>query len=446
MRSAMPGATLTLMLFLAAHTLLSLDRAVMVLLLEPIRREFELTDNQLALLTGIGFSLFFAVAGIPIGRLVDRYNRRNILAGSVMLFSFMTAISAAAGSFIQVLAARSLVGVGEAGGAPAMGSMLADLYPPERRASAIAIFYAGAPLGTIVAFLFGGYIAATQGWRMAFLAAGIPGVLLAFILMVAVREPTRSAQPDGSDQPAPPSLGETIRFAFGQRALRHVMITPILTSSATSGIFTFAASFFMRSHALEIHQVGLLLAVVYGSAGVVGAIVGGRIVDRLARRGEGWRAWYCTIANTLAAPAIALMVLAPGIVASAFGLAAFSFLTYSTYGPLLAMLQSLVAGRMRGTITAIFYLLSYLLGAASGPQIVGATSDLLRLQFGEQSLRYAMLTMPILYIWAAVHFYYAGKSLLVDFLRARALDAPAEHTPQFSIPSNDLEPSSWQRS
>jgi predicted MFS family arabinose efflux permease len=400
-----------LTIFVCAHTLLSVDRGVMAILLEPIKRDLKLSDSQLGLLTGFGFALFFGVAGIPIGWLVDRINRRNILAAAVFTFSAMTALAAATTGFLQILATRSIVGAGEAGGGPAMGSMLADLYPPARRASALAIYYLGAPLGAILAFLVGGWAAGHFGWRTVFLIAGLPGMLLALILWLTVAEPVRRGDGQSGEAGAAPSLRETIRFILRQRALCHVLVTPILTSSASAGVFTFAASYFIRSHGLSLPQVGLLLAVFYGSAGVIGSVAGGRIVDRLARRDERWRAWYCGLANALAAPAVMLMTLAPSLPLAVAGLILFAMLTMSTYGPLLAMIQTLVAARMRGTVTAIFYLLSYLLGAASGPQIVGLASDLLRPRFGAESLRYAMLCMMLLYLWGALHFLFAGQRL-----------------------------------
>jgi predicted MFS family arabinose efflux permease len=396
-------------LCVAAHTLLSIDRGVMGILAEPIKRAFDLTDSQLGLLTGIGFSLFFGIGGIPIGMLVDRASRKHILAASVFVFSGMTTLAAVTGSFIQILLARSIVGAGEAGGTPSMGSILADLYPPERRAQAMAIFYAGNPLGAILAFLVGGTIAAHYGWRATFLAAGIPGLILAALLLLFVREPVRRADSGVADGEAAPTLGETLRFVGGQRALRHILFTPVLTSAASAGIFSFAASFFLRSHGLTLPQVGLLLAVFYGTLGAIGTVVCGRLVDRLARRDERWRAWFCAIANANAAIAVPIMTLSPGFPLAVLGLGLYAVATTATYGPLLAMLQSLVTSRMRGTVTAIFYLLSYLLGAASGPFIVGHVSDALKPQYGTDSLRYGMLLMGLLYTWGALHFLLAAR-------------------------------------
>ncbi len=410
-----------LALFVCAHTLLSIDRGVMAILAEPIKRAFTLTDGQLGLLTGIGFSLFFGIGGIPIGMLVDRISRKKILAASVFVFSGMTALAAAAGSFVQILLTRSIVGAGEAGGTPSMGSILADLYPPGRRAQAMAIFYAGNPLGAILAFLVGGTIAAHYGWRATFLAAGIPGMILALILLLAVREPERRADTGHLEGTDAPTLGETLGFIRSQRALRHILFTPVLTSAASAGVFSFAASFFIRSHGLTLPQVGLLLAVFYGTLGAIGTVLCGRLVDHLARRDERWRPWFCALANLLAAIAIPIMTLSSGMPGAVFGLGLYAVATTATYGPLLAMLQSLVAPRMRGTVTAIFYLLSYLLGAASGPWIVGHASDLLVPHYGIESLRYGIMLMGLLYAWGALHFLLAGRRFRQDLSVAAAL-------------------------
>ena len=414
-----PGFVLAM--FVCAHTLLSIDRGVMAILAEPIKRAFGLTDSQLGLLTGIGFSLFFGVGGIPIGMLVDRVNRKRILATSVLVFSGMTALAGLAGSFVQILLARSMVGAGEAGGTPSMGSILADLYPAERRAQAMAIFYAGNSFGAILAFLVGGTIAAHFGWRATFLAAGLPGVFLALMLLLFVREPDRLADTGMRSTSRAPGLGKTIRYVSRRPALRHILFTPVLTSAASAGVFSFAASFFIRSHGLSLPQVGLLLAVFYGTLGAIGTILSGRLVDRLARRDERWRTWFCALANLLAAIAVPIMVLPASLPVAVMGLGLYAVATTSTYGPLLAMLQTLVGARMRGTMTAIFYLLSYLLGAASGPWIVGHASDNLAPHLGSESLRYAMVLMGLLYAWGALHFLLAANHLRRDLAVAATL-------------------------
>ena len=393
----------------------------MAILQEPIKRDLLLTDTQLGILSGLGFALFFGIAGLPMGWLVDRYNRRDILSAAVFVFSGMTALGAAAGSFAQLLFTRSIVGAGEAGGGPAMGSMLADHYPPAKRASALSIYYLGAPLGSILAFLVGGWVAMRYGWRSVLLLAGLPGVALAILIRLLVAEPQRRGDAGGAAQGAPP-YRTAIRFICGQRSLRHALFTPVLTSAASTGILTFVGSYFVRLHGMGVASVGLLLAVFYGLAGAIGAVAGGQIVDRLATQDPRWSAWWCGGANLLAAPAAMLMTMSPALPGAVAGLALLALCINSTYGPLLALIQSLVATRMRGTLIAIFYLTNYLLGAASGPQIVGGISDFLTPRLGIEALRWAMLSAVLLYVWGAAHLLLGSRTVSRDLARARSAD------------------------
>ena len=393
----------------------------MGILAEPIKRDFSLSDSQLGILTGIGFSLFFAVGGLPIGLLVDRTRRTVVLAASVLVFSGMTALGAVTTSFAQILATRSLVGAGEAGGTPAMGSMLADLFPAERRAQAMAIFYAGAPIGAILAFLVGGAFASHYGWRATLLLAGLPGVLLALILAIAVREPDRGAGVNREEGARAPGLGETLRFVASRSSLRHILFTPVVTSAASAGVFNFLAPFLIRTRHLALAQAGVIVAVFYGALGAAATLACGPLVDRLARLDRRWPTWFCGLANLLAALAMPVMTLAPNLLLSLAGLGLFAIATTATYGPLLAMVQSLVAPRMRGVATAVLYLNSYLLGAGTGPYVVGRISDHLRPSLGAGSLRYAILFMGMLYAWGALHFLMASRRYRQDLAAAAAL-------------------------
>jgi MFS family permease len=413
-----PGFVLAICV--VAHTFLSIDRGLMAILQEAIKRDLLLTDSQLGLLSGLGFALFFGIAGLPIGFLVDRYCRRDILAAAVFVFSGMTALGAATSSFAQLLVTRSVVGAGEAGGGPSMGSMLADLYPPTKRSSALSIYYLGAPLGSIIAFLVGGWVAAHYGWRAVLLFAGLPGVALAILIRLLVAEPERRRD-TGGGAPATPPFRATVGFIWSQRSLRHVLFTPVLTSAASTGILIFAGSYFVRLHGLGLARVGVLMAIFYGAAGAVGAVAGGHFVDRLVARDPRWAAWWCGGANLLAAPAAALMTLSTGLEGAVAGMALLALCINSTYGALLALVQSLVAATMRGTLIAIFYLANYLLGAAAGPQLVGGISDLLTPHVGIESLRWAMLSMTLLYVWGAAHFLLGSRTLQQDAVRAAAI-------------------------
>jgi MFS family permease len=413
-RSAASG---TLAMFVLAHTLLAVDRSIMAIMLEPIRHEYDLSDTQLGLLTGIGFALFFGIAGLPLGWLVDRFNRRNILVASVATFSLMTIAAAATGSFVQLLVTRLLVGAGEAGGGPAMLSMLSDLFPARKRASAVATYYMGTPLGGMIILFAGGWIAATYGWRAVFIAAGVPGLLLALALM-SVREPPRQTSTGGVSEAIP--FRQALRFIWSQRALRHLLLTATITSAATSGLFSFAVSYFVRVQGATLAQGGMMMAAGYGLMGLVSTMLSGRIADRLAVRDERWRAWFCALACIATFPAVVFMVTAGSFGLAGLGLAGWALFSVASYGPLMALLQSLVTERMRGTVSAIFYLLSYFVGVSVGPQLVGLLSDRFSATQGERGLASAMIVAGGLYLWGAVHFLLAARTVRADLARAAA--------------------------
>ena len=407
-----PGRVLALCL--AAHAFLAIDRGLMGVLQEAIKRDLLLSDSQLAMISGLSFGIFFALASLPIGWLVDHFNRRNILAISVLIFSGITALGAGASSFGQLFLMRSVVGVGEAGGIPAATSLLADLYPPSRRASVFSIFYIGTPLGLVIAFFVGGWFATHFGWRGVLLLAGLPGMMLAVALRFLIKEPVRTIAPGTADQAL--SLSATLAFILGKRSLRHLLISPVVTSAGSAGLIGFAASFFVRIHGLDLAQAGLVLGTFYGIVGMIGSFGGGWLVDRLVVRDPRWPTWWCALAYVIAAPAAALMLLSPSLIGAIAGLSIVALVTNATYGTASAVLQSLVTARMRGSIMGVFALMSYFFGSALGPMIVGGMSDFLNPYFAVAALRWAMLSAIVLYLWGALHFALASRHIFAELI------------------------------
>jgi len=227
------AARWALLLLTTIATVQFFDRALMVVILEPIKREFALSDAQLGLLAGLSYAAAFALAGIPLGWLADRRNRRNLLALLLALWSGMVALAGSAGSFATLVAARVGIGAMDAGGQPCSVSMIADLYPPQRRATAVAVFYMGVPLGMAGGFLFGALLAGAYGWRTALFAAAAPGLVLAALLLLWLREPQRGGSEGaipaaGAAAGAAPPLADTLRFMRGQRALLHIIAASVL--------------------------------------------------------------------------------------------------------------------------------------------------------------------------------------------------------------------------
>ena len=402
-------ATRTLLGFLLIHLLLHMDRSAMAVVMEPVKREFHLTDTHLGLFS-IVFAAAFGLAGIPLGRLTDRMSRRRVLAGCIAFFSLATAACGLAQNVGQLLLARFAVGAGEAGGRPAMLSMISDLYPPERRAFATSVYYLGIPIGFVLTFLVGGWLAGHLGWRTVFMAAGTTGLVAALATLVLLKEPTRGASDAGAPvEPLP--WARSVAEVLGGAAMRHVLVTTMLTSLLSAGVISWAVSFLVRSHGLSLPQAGLVMALAYGAVGAIGTLGGGWTIDRLARRDVRWRAWIPAVAVLLALPALAGFILSPSLALACVALGIWAVVNGAVYAPGIALTQSLASPRSRGTAAAIFYLLSNVAGSGLGPLAVGMLSDALRPTFGTDSVRFAILTLSGLYLWAGLHFFLAGRRL-----------------------------------
>jgi MFS family permease len=416
------GTKYALTLFLLIHMVLNVDRSILSIVLEPIKHEYKVLDSQLGLLP-LGFAVFFGACGIPLGRWVDRGVRRNVLVLCTAVFSLMTGAAALTTSFVQLLATRLLVGAGEAGGAPAMLSMISDLFPAKRRATMISIFYLGGPIGFILTFVIGGQLAAHFGWRSVFYAAAAPGVLLALVAWITLREPIRGAADREATQSH--SWGEALRFVVAQPTLRHILITAAIFSSLAAAVMSWAVSFLIRSHHLSLPQAGLVIAIAYGGVGAVGSVAGGWVSDTLARRDIRWRTWCCAIAAFVSCPGLVGFLLEPSVPMACLALCLWSLASGFIFGPVLALTQSVTPPNMRGTSTALYYVISHFAGVGSGPLLVGVLSDLLHHAYGAESLRYAMLILSVFYIWAAAHFVLAGRTLKADIARASQTDPVA---------------------
>ena len=413
----------TLLILALAYSCNVMDRNILTILLEPIRREFGLSDTQLGLLSGLSFAIFYALAGLPLGAAADRLNRRNLIVVCLTVWSGMTAVCGLSRTFVQLLIARIGVGVGEAGGAPAAMAMISDLFPARQRATAISAFYLASPVGAMAALAGGGWVTHSYGWRWGFVAAGIPGLILAFVLLLTVREPARGQSDDTATPPAAQPLAETLRFILSQRSLLHLIAGVALTVFVVSGIGTWSASFFIRSHGFSTARIGPILALSTGIVGFMGTIGGGVIVDRVGRRDDRRRCWALAISSALTAPLIAACVLVPSPTAAIVFYTLYMLTSYFWYGPVNGLCQSLVDVRMRATISSVVYLTGNLLGFGLGSQIIGLLSDYLSARYGAESLRYGMLVAALFSLWAGLHFYLAARTVRQDLAVAARLSA-----------------------
>lgn len=372
------------------------DRQVMTILIEPIKMEFGASDTQMGLLSGLAFALFYATLGIPVARLADRWSRRNVLAISMTTWSAVTALCATATGFWHLLLLRIGVGIGEAGGTPPSQSLLADYFPPEKRAFAQGILATAPNIGILVGLFGGALIAEAYGWRSVFLVFGIPGVLLAILIQLTIKEPlkvTASASEEGA------GLFSTLGNIFRLPSFAHIMVGVGFTGIAGYGLGVWSPSFLVRVHNMSLVDAGLYLGLIGVFGGGLGTISSGLLVDRLARRDKRWQLWLPAIGIFLALPTQLAFLLWPaehrlvmGDVDVPFALVfmALSAVFASFWiAPSYAAVQNLVPQYWRTQASALMLLAINLLGMGLGPLLVGMLSDLLS-QFGDSSLRYGL--------------------------------------------------------
>jgi predicted MFS family arabinose efflux permease len=402
------------------------DRTIFSILLEPIKLEFTFSDTQLGLLGGVAFGLFYAAVGLPIAWLADRYNRKNIIAIAIAIWSSMTALSGLAVNFTTLFLARMGVGIGEAGGSPPSQSLVVDYFPPKRRAWAMGILFMYIPLGFFVGFLLGGWINEFFGWRAAFMVVGLPGLVLALLVFFTVREPPRGFSEPVRRKPAPqPSLPETIRYFLSRPALRHLPLAGAMHGIGAWGAGVWMPAYFMRVHGMGSGEIGWWLAVAFGVFGTLGSMLGGRLADKLVNDSGDprWYAWFSAIAilsclpfyfavYLLSDPTLALLVFMIPV-----------FLGHMFLGPVTGMIQSLAGVKRRAMAAAFYLFLANMISMGGGPLVIGIISDLFTERFGTDALRYSLLTLVVVTgIWAAVHFTLAARTLREDLAMAEADD------------------------
>jgi len=400
-----------------------IDRQILAILLPSIRQEFAASDAYLGFLTGTAFALFYVTLGIPIARYADRCNRRNLIAAAVALWSVMTAVSGLAMNTWQLLLARIGVGIGEAGCSPPAHSMIADLYPPESRSSAMGFYTLGISLGIMVAYLAGGWVVQHIGWREALFIVGVPGLLLALVVRFTLAEPRRGSSESREASATQPRMLVVLRFLLGRPSFFHMTVAAGLSSFVGYSIVGFLPSFMDRSFGLEIAEIGRWLGLILGIAGGAGFFFGGYIADQLGRAGQ--RRSLVFIAVTILATA-ALYILM--FSASTWTMTLLLFIvpaaTSNVYlAPVLAQVQSLVGLRMRATSSALALLIINIIGLATGPLITGMISDALEPRFGDESMRYALLGVAATILpWASWHYYRASTTIDADLARAMEND------------------------
>ena len=394
-----------------------IDRQLLGILLEPIGHEFRLTDSQLGLLSGLAFGLFYATLGIPFALFADRSNRRNLVSVAVALWSLATGLCGLAANFGQLIFCRAAVGVGESGSLPTSHSMIADLYGREDRATAMGILSIGANLGVMTAFAGGGLIGAMWGWRSAFLIFSAVGLPLALFVRFFADEPARTHAPSAMPSPGA-SLTAAIQHVAKTPALRRLMTAAPIGTLVSYAVLAWFPAYLIRTFGGTTATVGPALSIVIGIGGCLGTVVGGFAADRLGRRDIRWHVWITAIALPLAAIAFCATLLAGSyaIALALFLIPAFLGIVYS--GPNFALIQGLFPPQMRALGAALYLFVVNLVGLSLGPLLVGVMSDALKPDFGNASLRWALISMSV--------FWLIGGALYVRTARTLERDLAAQ--------------------
>lgn len=391
-------------------TLNFLDRYMFGILLPQIKNELHLSDTELGFVTGTAFALFYATMGVPIARIADRTSRRNVLAIAVGAWSGVVALTGLVQNFWQLAIARVFMGLGEAGATPPSHAIIGDLFPKTTRASALAIYGLGSPVGLMLGFILGGWISQNYGWRAALLTFGIPGALLAVIVRLFLKEPPRTAHgPDTTN------LAGVVAGLLKRPAFVHNTIGGALYALLGLGTIAWAPSFFARVHHMPIATVGLYLALVLGSSQICGMLTGGFLSDRLAAKDSRWYMWVCALAVIFAGPFFALTFLWPTAEMSLVWMFFPFFLGQIKFGPQSAVTQGVAGPERRAVAAAVFFLVNGLAGGF-GAQLIGILSDALKADYGDRAIGVAITGIAVVTsIWAAIHFMLASRTVREDF-------------------------------
>jgi predicted MFS family arabinose efflux permease len=473
---------LVLWLLVVAYTFNFIDRTIIATIGQAIKVDLKLTDTQLGWLGGLAFALLYTTLGIPIARLAERMNRVNIITIAIVVWSGFTALCGAATSFLQLLLYRVGVGVGEAGLSPPAHSLISDYFEPHRRASALSIYSFGIPLGAMFGAVAGGWIAQNVSWQAAFMLVGLPGVAIAVVIKLVVKEPPRGwsdRQPDSTaseppgalgreasdagapaapDAPAgpPPSIMAVAKRLFGSWGMFHMAAGITMASFAGYGTGQYAPPYFIRMFGLDLATVGLVIGVVGGISNGAGTLLGGFLTDWASRRSPRWYALIPAVGLLLATPLYILaytredwriaatLLLIPGI------------FHYTYLGPTFGVVQNVMDIRMRATAVALLFFVLNLIALGFGPPFCGWCIDQfsrLAFELGDffamcpggvgkeglgpavdaackaamaQGTRQGIVVNLLIYAWAGVHYLLAAITLPKDIARARAAAEAAD--------------------
>ena len=403
-------------ILVVVYTFNFIDRQILSILLQPVKDDLGLSDTAMGMLTGFAFAAFYATLGIPIARFADRSNRRNLVAWALGVWSLMTALSGLAQNFWHLLAARIGVGIGEAGCSPPAHSMIADYYPADQRATALGIYSLGIPFGIMFGLFAGGWINEFFGWRAAFFVVGLPGILLALVVRLTLREPPRGMAEGRADSADQPGVGETLQYLWAKKSFRHMSFAAALTAFVGYGFITWAPSFLTRSFGMGTGEIGTWFGLILGIPGGIGIALGGYLADRFGARDPKWFLWTTAAALLICVPLNIVVFFSTNSTTALLAMILPVLLGNFYQATTFSQTQGISALRMRAVAAGILLFIINIIGLGLGPQLVGILSDVLNPEYGDESLRWALLICSLVYVWAAMHYFIAGRHLSGDLV------------------------------
>jgi MFS family permease len=402
----------------------------MMLLLQPIKEDLQLTDTQLGFLTGIAFGLFYATLGLPIARWADRGNRVTITSLSIGLWGLTVMCCMLVSNYVQLVFARIAAAVGESGCKAPTYSLLGDYFPESAaRTRAMSVYWLGSPLSALVSFVVGGWLNELYGWRATFFIMGVPGLLLAVVVKLRLHEPRLGSVSADARHPLLPPMKQVLLTLWSQRSCRHLSMALILLYTIGFGLAPWYAAFMMRSHEMRTGELGTWLGSILGLGGMAGILLGGYVSARWFPNNERGQMRASAVAVGSLVPCYIAFLTVPSKYQALAALVPLIMVFNFFFAPTYALLQRLVADEMRATTLAVLMLLANLIGMGLGPQVVGALSDALTPLFGADGLRYAMLTMSFVSLWAGYHFWMVGRTVQQDLMRAAQRASQASNVP-----------------
>jgi predicted MFS family arabinose efflux permease len=397
-----------------------MDRVALSILMPAIRVDLRLSDGQLGLLVGLAFSLFYALCGIPIARWADRGIRRNIIAIALTCWSCMTVLSGAAQNFWQLFVARMGLGVGEAGCLPTAQAIISDYVPYRKRSGVFAIHASGLVAGVIAGMVIAGWLGETVGWRWTFVVLGAPGLVIALIVRLTLREPRRGAFDDvhAAAGAAGMSFGAALRFLWRCHTYRLLAIFGAANGFLQYGMQQWWPSFYSRVFGLSLSEIGFYLGLAVGGGCMLGMLFGGLLANWATRRDVRLPLIIAACAIAVTLPLIVVSLFVPSLLASMTLVTLSNVLWGVGTGPIMSAIQSIVTPNMRATASSMNAFFVSAVGFGLGPFCVGLVSDILTPTLGNEALRYALIAPICLLPVVVIALFCAAQRLPADLKAA----------------------------